>query len=435
MTALIGSTSVAAAAQGRLSAEVTRSLGDGPRRMQRSDDAPARYSVALTPRSTDGSRQAVSRITTVDARSYTGAENAIYAANRRTVFVAYKRFRRNPYGTEGDVVPAQLRVARSDDAGKSWSIDVVDAFAREQGDLIQQSVSIGGDHGDTVYVAYLVETETLEGKVLKVAKSTNAGATWTVQTVASGGVGEYNAIKVVDADTVLLVANQTDPTNALRLFTTADGGVHWDGSTVDTFGWHTGLGTARSGRIWVSYYHPGDTDLYAATSRSPTESWTGGVAAGQPADGEYTGLGSSLDVFRNGDVYVSYENFSPAEGSRLWVASSTDRGASWSTTFVDRGGWNTAIDVKTNWSVGGTDIFVSYWFARLRPRLKGRVRMAHSLDGGETWSVVTVPEPGYAQPYLDLASPTRTLQYVSYQVGETATGHSILRVARLNATE
>src|SRR5205823_10860134 len=36
------------------------------------------------------------RLATVDADSFTGNENAIYAADRNTVFVAYKRFLRDP---------------------------------------------------------------------------------------------------------------------------------------------------------------------------------------------------------------------------------------------------------------------------------------------------------------------------------------------------
>src|SRR5436190_21532059 len=49
------------------------------------------------------------RTATVDTRPYTGFENAIYAASRRTLYVAYKRFLRNPFDPGGDVVAAQLR--------------------------------------------------------------------------------------------------------------------------------------------------------------------------------------------------------------------------------------------------------------------------------------------------------------------------------------
>jgi len=141
--------------------------------------------------SNDNSIPAAVTISTVDTELYTGYENAIYAADDNTVFVAYKRFLSDPRGS--GYIPAELRIAKSIDAGQTWSIAVVDADAIEEGDTINNSVSIDGDHGSTVYVAYYTRASGLFVDMkLKVAKSTDGGSTWTTQTVADGYAGDYN---------------------------------------------------------------------------------------------------------------------------------------------------------------------------------------------------------------------------------------------------
>jgi hypothetical protein len=146
------------------------------------------------------------------------------APDTRAVIVAYKRFLTEPYGTNGEVVPAQLRIARSTDGGSTWTRQGVDRDAAEEGDLVQQSVSIGGDGHGTIFAAYLVEGP---NRGFRVAKSTDDGATWKRKTISTQDVGMYNAIDVVDADHAFLVAERQYPHEALRMFSTTDGGAHW----------------------------------------------------------------------------------------------------------------------------------------------------------------------------------------------------------------
>lgn len=373
---------------------------------------------------------------TVDGHGYTGAENAIYAPSPRIVFVAYKRFLRDPYDPGGDNVPAQLRVAKSSDRGRHWSLDVVDVDAAEGGDLVEQSVAIDGDRAGTIYVAYLVVGGAgAEDASLRVAKSDDGGATWTSSRVARN-VSGYVSMKVVDTDNVLIVARGAGEGEPLRFFATTNGGGSWDKSLVDTFGWHTAIDTSRSGRTWTSYYHPGLTNLHGATTKTPPGSWTRTVIAGEGDDNDFTGLGSSLDVTRLNHVYVSYEDFQQSRGrSLVRVTKSLDGGATWSTSRIQAGtyiGWNTAIHVVSNPAPAPTDIFVAYWYGRPGPPIKGRIRLAHGEEGEDAWSVLTVPERRYADVYLDLAAPSSNVQYVSYQAREG--GKTILRVARTNAT-
>src|SRR5438034_4659566 len=87
-----------------------------------------------------GSTPATVTVSTVDTDLYTGYENAIYAADDNTVFVAYKRFLSDP--TVSGYIPAELRVAKSIDAGQTWTVAVIDPDAIEESETINNSVSI-----------------------------------------------------------------------------------------------------------------------------------------------------------------------------------------------------------------------------------------------------------------------------------------------------
>src|SRR5206468_852907 len=131
------------------------------------------------------------------------------------VFVAYKRFTEDPSG--GGYVPAELRVARTTDGGDTWAILVVDPDAIEEADTVDGSVSIDGDRASTIYVAYHVRSSGLFADMkLKVARSTDDGTTWSIQTIADGYAGDYNSIRVLDANTVVVSAHAEG----------SEGGVH-----------------------------------------------------------------------------------------------------------------------------------------------------------------------------------------------------------------
>src|SRR6266852_5142986 len=116
-------------------------------------------------------------LTEVDTSPYTGAENAIYAPDINTVYIAYKQFLDRP-GL--GYIPAALKVAKSTDGGLGWSLSFIDMDAIQSGDTLEQSVSISGSN-DTLYIAYFVQPSGLFASYrLRVAKSTDAGATWRI---------------------------------------------------------------------------------------------------------------------------------------------------------------------------------------------------------------------------------------------------------------
>jgi hypothetical protein len=81
-------------------------------------------------------------------------------------------------------------------------------------------------------------------------------------------------------------------------------------------------------------------------------------------------------------------------------------------------------------------VYLSYWHEYVKPPVyRGHVRVAHSVDGGETWSVWTIPESRSVLPDIDSAAPALDTQFVSYAVWNRNTGHRFLRVARLDLSQ
>jgi hypothetical protein len=364
-------------------------------------------------------------IATVDATAYSGYENAIFAPGSRRVVVSYKRFLRDPDGTNGAVMPAHLVVAVSRDSGATWVTSVIDRRAGEVGDTQSCSVAIDGVPG-VLYVAYLAQTgEGYDDMSLRIAKSTDGGTTWTTRRIATGGVGVFTAIDVVDDDTVLVSTSwEKWPASQLRLYSTTDGGDHWTRSIVDDFGWYTGVGSTTAGTTWLSYYHPGDTDLYTATRQSATGPWTRSLIDGASADGRFTGLAGSLALSRSGRLFLSFE-----DTDVTWVLTTSNGGATWARSRLGPGGWDTGIDLRRDSATGRLHVFVAFW--HWRPNRPSQVMLSTSPDGGRTWALGQVLEKTNVDPYLDITAPTPDIRFVSYQTHNLVTDAIKLRVARV----
>lgn len=377
-------------------------------------------------------------VTTVDGDQYAGGENAIYAPDRQHVFVAYKRFLRDAFDPGGDVVEAELRVAISDDGGATWDVQILTSDAAEEGDVIQQSVAIDGDGNHAVWIAYMVQND--RGSFLRFARTEDDGDHWTLGSVARFA-GEYKAMQVLGPESVLIASNHQAPGDPeLRLYGTTDGGLTWTRSLVDKGAdWYVGFDRGFDGRLWISFYDGGDTDLLASTAKSAAGPWTTRVIGGTGDDEFFTGVFSSLDLSL-GTIYVACEDFQPSLGrSVVRLYRSTDGGAHWTWTIVDSAfaiGWNTTVHTLRSNGGANTDVYLSYWHEYVKPPVyRGHVRVAHSVDGGETWSVWTIPESRSVLPDIDSAAPALDTQFVSYAVWNRNTGHRFLRVARLDLSQ
>ena len=364
---------------------------------------------------------------TVDTDLYTGYENAIFAPDDNTVYVAYKRFLSDP--TVSGYIPAELRIARSIDAGETWTINVLDPDAIEEGDTINNSVSIDGYRGSVIYVAYFIQPSGLFADAkLRVAKSTDGGSTWSTQTVAQGAGGDHNSIRVLNPNTAVISAHANGAAEGIHTFITRDGGTTWSDTLVAGGignGYYTSVGAVDSRSIWVTYYnslYPDHQDMNAA-KRLQGGSWDD-FLVDDAADG-IAGLGSSITVAPNRAVYAAYEA-DTSSGAFVRVASKRN-GAPWNTVDVQSDvtiGWNTAIHEFNG------KLYVSYW--RVPIGSIGLAIFAVSGDTGTTWTPMTIPESRSVTPYIDSTAPSNFTQFESYQTVDPVTfTQPILQVARI----
>jgi hypothetical protein len=381
---------------------------------------------APAPRNAEGIR-----VHKVDADAFTGYENAVYAQDRSTIFVAYKKFAQDPRLQEYD--PAELRVARSIDGGKTWSITVVDPDAIEDAQVIDQTVSIDGDHASTVYVAYHTQSSgAYATHQLRVARTTDDGATWQTSVIASTNCGDYNATRVFDSNTALIASHCSGAIEGIHLYQTTDGGQGWTDTQITTGiggGIYVGLGASDLKHRIIDYYdsYYQDTDLHAIRYRARTDRWIDVLVDGQPGNG-LTGLGASLTMPTRSTAYAAYEQ-DVSQGAFAKVASTTDGGKTWVPVPVEQGqiiGWNTAVHTDR-----AGNVYASYWWAQQQngKLVAAQAHLGISTDLGTTWNVVVVPDGRFVQPYLDSTTTGGGVAFVSYQTADGDGSNPVLKVA------
>jgi hypothetical protein len=117
------------------------------------------------------------------------------------------------------------------------------------------------------------------------------------------------------------------------------------------------------------------------------------------------------------------------------VIRSSDLGATWARSTVDSAfgvGGKLSLQVVPTVPASPPTVMLTYWYLFTEPDYWGRAHLALSSDGGQVWSVWTIPDPGYVSPYIDAAAPSASVAFVSYQVADSVTGVAVLRVARIS---
>ncbi len=233
----------------------------------------------------------------------------------------------------------------SSDGGKSWTSPRVIYPAGSTSYQVDAQIVVDPADGKTVYAAWLQNNKS----DILVSKSTDYGATWT--------------------------------------FVLAD---------------HTNAGTdkpilaVRGQDVYVSYNH--------AQTAYVTASHDGGATFTQVKMNQNAKLGWSLGsggtVTPNGNVYFSWEGYTQNGGAKgpvnLYVSTSSDHGATWSTQTIDISaappdcsafncGWAFLGASMTMTSDAAGNLYL-LWNAGSTDGGPERIYFESSTDGGQTWS-------------------------------------------------
>ena len=177
-----------------------------------------------------------------------------------------------------------------------------------------------------------------------------------------------------------------------------DFGANWSVVTAD----HTNAGTdkpilaVRGRDVYVSYNH--------TQTEYVTFSHDAGISFTEVKINHNAKLGWSLasggTVTPNGNIYFSWDGYEGNGGANgnvnLYVSSSTDRGASWTTRTIDVSssppdcsafncGWAFLGAAITMTSDASGNLYL-LWNAGSNPKGPERIYFASSSDGGKTWS-------------------------------------------------
>jgi hypothetical protein len=389
--------------------------------------------------SNSGSLGQLSFGSNVDASHECGSQSetsiAIDPSNSRHVIAGSNEIQRLP-----------MRAMYSTDGGKSFTgVDLpLPAPSTNNGSRFGSDPGVAFDSNGNAYYSYIVvffsSGGAINGSEMAVAHSTNGGATWTAtyfqqQTgnsqfddkpmiAVDTGSAHHNRIYVA-WDHATGSSSSTKNGNDIVLSHSDDGGLTFSTpvSVSGPFTGHTGgIGAdpyvAGDGTVhvaWQDYAH-GTIDDAASTDGGQTFSAPHVIApvngfefsvAAQSARGAlvYPSCGSY-----GAALYCSYMNGSDAATS-VYVAKSTDGGATWSSRTVPAGGdqfnqW-LAVD-PSNGSVN-----VAYYDTGTHGATSTRYTLARSIDGGSTYNASAVAAPtdeSCCSPSVDLGN-----QYGDYE--------------------
>ncbi|RME20737.1 MAG: exo-alpha-sialidase, partial [Candidatus Zixiibacteriota bacterium] len=204
------------------------------------------------------------------------------------------------YITYYDATFGDLKIAKSTDGGASWITSIIDDGA---GKVVGGHTSLAVTGGTNLYVSY---TNFTDGDLM-LAKSTDGGASWSVQTVDTNlNTGHYTSLAAV-GDSVYIA--YTEWTNKDLFFAkSTDAGSTWTMNFVAGGGPDVGIENSiavKGSTLFISTYNAPFKDLNIFRSDNGGVNWS--VVGGDGAGGFIAGGYSSMAVV-NGNVYVAYED-------------------------------------------------------------------------------------------------------------------------------
>jgi len=241
----------------------------------------------------------------------------------------------------------------------------------------------------------------------RVARTTDGGRTWRVDTVAGATSLDLRAVHAMDARTAITASAGEAERGQARVFRTSNGGASWSqvfsteqkGVFLDAIAFWD----ARNG---IALSDPVDGRLFLLLTRDGGRSWQRVPPDRLPPtlEGEaaFAASGSCLTVFGGSSVWIG-----TGGGAKARVFRSTDRGRTWSVaeTPVHAGTASSGIfsvafrDARHGVAVGGD-----------YQQPKGAVpNVALSDDGGRSWRLAKGSLPGGYMSGVSFAGRSRAV--------------------------
>lgn len=220
-----------------------------------------------------------------------------------------------------------LKFAKSEDSGSTWATSTVDSTGSvgRYSSIKTVSDSTPGD-GPTVYISYYDTTNT----ALKLAKSTNGGASWTLSTPDSttGDTGSWSSLQVTGENSLAIAYYRyysPDPYTAyyhIRVITSSNGGASWSTAyTAASTDWaerpqFISFATPDLTNFFISYNAYTGEDLMYVSSSNGGSSWSSVATIDSTG---LVGRYSSIDAVDANTAFIAYGD---ASSNRVKVASS-----------------------------------------------------------------------------------------------------------------
>lgn len=331
----------------------------------------------------------------VDSQGDVGRNPAIWVADSETAYVVYHEI----------VYPSgavNLKMAKTVDGGRTWTKSVV-ASGPDSSTL----PAIDGLDANRVSVVYR------EGGTLKISKTANGGQSWSATVLDSryqNNVQTYTALRVVDTNNIYVAYwdNEGLPSPQgggspylLKVLKSTDAGASWKEFSLvandvnnNNPATTVSLDAIDANTVYVGYakfegaYQP-PMQLRAARTTDGGSSWQTVVI--DTGDDRKSFDHVSLDAVNRDVIYMSYSLW---PSGTVLVTKSTDGGRTWTPLKVADG----SLGRTSLQAVDSNTLYLSYYGK------DQAVRVAKSVNGGGSWSSQVVdPASSRADPSASLS--------------------------------
>ncbi len=245
-----------------------------------------------------------------------------------------------------------VKIAKSTDSGATFTLSTV------------ETPTGSANYGDLCVVdanTYLLCYEYNDGASvyrLRFAKTTDGGSNWTYSYVSANNAYQYwSVIKSLDATTIFIIFN--NGSSQIKLAKSTDGGSTWSEVLIDTTNYSSGdkeldLCVFDANTLFVAYYKSTTTDLRFAKSTDAGATWSNTLVSTVLSGQEATGI-----VAQDANtIYIACCYDSGTFGTALF--KSTDGGTNWVATAIDALGTGELETADLEINASG-DIFLVYF--------------------------------------------------------------------------